>query len=330
MPCTSKHNFYKSTEKPAILNSQTTMKYLSPLLIFLLLCYSGNAQDKVIEKSGKKPDWINSVEKGYIITSGKGSCIEEAQMASLNKIKGLIINSVAENISSSSTTTTQESRENDSFLLSEDFRATLRTSTPVVPYLKGVSISKGEDYYWEKLKNKSGTTQYVYFIKYPFSELEMFDLVSEYNVYQKSMEMELNDIADLIAGKDISIDSLLSLAGRISQMQSLVTPMQKGLCGKLINDIDQFLQGLYIENISMSKDFILYQIKQGSKTMRCFLMPRFQTDCADATTYSTSDGLMHKIQLNNFFCKYEKEYQLHLSYTFRNRSIKHTFNVILK
>jgi hypothetical protein len=307
------------------------MKYFLPILSFILISYSGLSQDKVIEKSGKKPEWINSVEKGYVITSGKGSSIEEAQMSALSKIKGLIINSVAENISSASTTTTRESRENNSFSLSEDFLATLRTSTPVVPYLKGISISKGEDYYWEKLKHKSGAVHYVYFIKYPFSELELFDLVSEYNIYQKRMEMELNEIEDLIAGKgDLSVDSLLSLAGRINQLQALVSPMQKGLCGRLINDIDQIFRSLYIESISMSKDFIEYQIKQGDKTRKCYIRPRTQTDCADALTYSTIDGRTHKIQLDNFFCKYEKEFQLHISYTFRNQNLKHTFTVGLR
>ena len=46
-------------------------RLLMPLAILMLLLVTFlprlTAQEKVIEKSGKKADWVNSVAKGYII-----------------------------------------------------------------------------------------------------------------------------------------------------------------------------------------------------------------------------------------------------------------------
>ena len=61
----------------------------------------------------------------------------------------------------------------------EKFKNTSTVETADIPSLKGISLNKVSEYYWEKLQDKDTKKITVaYHVKYPFSEAELQKLNS--------------------------------------------------------------------------------------------------------------------------------------------------------
>lgn len=127
-----------------------------------------------MDRSGKTPKWVNGIEKGYIITLGSSSDIEDAKAKAILSVKEIIVSSIADNVKVKTESNTQEMNYNNSinsFL--ETFKSSTTSQTGDVNYLQGISITKVEEFYWEKLYDKkSKITRFNFHIKYPFLNLK--------------------------------------------------------------------------------------------------------------------------------------------------------------
>ena len=298
------------------------------VLLFFFALTHAFSQTKVVDRSGSKPDWTNGVESGFIIVSARGVTVDNAKNAALNSVKEMIIRSVAENVSASSTLSLSEKRNENSSDISEDYVSRVKTSTPIVPFLKGISISKAVDFYWEKLEESSGGLVFVYHLKYPFSDAEMHDLLSEFNMYQKRYDMELIDIESALSNlHSLTVDSLIFFSGRLSQLQALVSPMQAPLCSSVRDKYLAVIKGLYVSLLEGSNNLITYTLKYGKQTIRCYTKPKISTDCSDAAYFKTDDGAVQQIVLPTFYCKTDKKFTVEVSYLFAGKSLKHVFTL---
>lgn len=304
------------------------MKTVLLSMVLALCILTLNAQNKVLERSGSKPEWVDGVETGYIIVSSRSVTVDDAKAGALNQVKDMIIRSVAENVSSSSTLSTHEHRSDKGSSLSEEFMSRVKTSTPIVPFLKGISISKAVDFYWEKIKEPNGAESIIYHLKYPFSDDELHDLLSEFNMYQKRYDMELIDIESSLQNLEaLSVDSLLYLNGRLSLLQNLVSPMQAPLFSSCKNKIQAIINDLYINLVSSSNNRISYSLKYGQESLRCYIKPKIKTDCSDAPYFKTEDGMLQQIILPTFYCKSDKKFVVEIVYSLAGKNLKHVFTL---
>ena len=175
--------------------------FLSPIAIACV------AQTKVVESSSKrKPGWINGLEKDYIITSGSGSTVQEAQQNALNMVKEQIVSSVAENVQTTSEMKVEENTVNKVSTYLEKFATTTTTTSGPVPFLQGISLAKVEEFYWEKTENKANrSVRFEYHLKYPFPRTEIWKLVEEFKKRDVEMTKQLDDLfaaADNISNID--------------------------------------------------------------------------------------------------------------------------------
>ncbi len=132
------------------------MKKITCAALLILSGLVAFAQPKVVDKSGKKPSWVNGLEKEYIIVVGSGSTIDEAQKSALMLIKENIVLSVADNVKAKSEVKKEESSYNNSvstFL--EKYTSQVTSESGKVPYLQGISLANANQYYWEKQYDKS-------------------------------------------------------------------------------------------------------------------------------------------------------------------------------
>lgn len=90
------------------------MKKITCAALLILSGLVAFAQPKVVDKSGKKPSWVNGLEKEYIIVVGSGFTIDEAQKSALTLIKENIVLSVADNVKAKSEVKKEESSYNNS------------------------------------------------------------------------------------------------------------------------------------------------------------------------------------------------------------------------
>lgn len=159
-------------------------------LSFFLQCCPLFAQVKVIEQSEKKtPVWVNSAETDYIITSAIKGDIESAKNQCMDNVRKYIIESVAENVTSKTEGVINQTTANDEIVdFLDQFKSTFQTQAADVPFLKGVSASRIEAYYWEKRQDKTTKeVTWLYSIKYPFPSVELKRMVREFEKRDKEM-----------------------------------------------------------------------------------------------------------------------------------------------
>lgn len=181
------------------------------LSLFLCLCAASfthlAAQEKVIDKSAKKrPVWASGTAQDYIIGFATATDLETAKNRALEDVRKQIIRAVAENVSfASEGTTTQKMENSDITMFVDNFESKYQTQAATLPYITGISSSKIEESYWEKLQDKkTKAVSYLYSVKYPLppGELRMMILAFEKQdreMYQKyaKLEKRFNEVASL-------------------------------------------------------------------------------------------------------------------------------------
>ena len=181
------------------------MNYKYILKIFLVALFSFSvvnsfAQEKVIDKSKRKrPDWVHSTQKDFIITTGRGKTVDEAKNNVVTEIQNEIVNSVAIYVKSESEISIENINKNNVINTIEKFKNKSTVETADIPSLKGISLTKVNDYYWEKIQDKKTKEITVaYHVKYPYSEAELQKLIREFNKKDQEMTSKLNAIVDHI------------------------------------------------------------------------------------------------------------------------------------
>ena len=166
------------------------MKKIVCYLVPLLLVVSAQAQTKVLDKSARKaPEWIDGSRADYIITTATDGELEAAKQRALDNVRKYIIESVAQNVTSTSEGAVSQQTVNDQIVnFLDEYKSSYQTQAASVPFLKGISASRVEEYYWEKRQDKaSGAITYVYSILYPFPGVELKSLVHEFQKRDKEM-----------------------------------------------------------------------------------------------------------------------------------------------
>ncbi len=239
---------------------------------------------KVLDKSEKKqPDWVNGLVKGYIIASGSGSTMEEAQQKALDRVKELIISSVAENIQTTSEMYRSEKTKNNSSEFEESFKTATKTRAADIPFIKGISSTKVEAFYWEKI-SEAGTIKYNYHIKYPFSQVQLEQLIREY----EAADQELTDQLEGILSKIDTMESLEKMGQTVKELEALaegfidVDP-RKDKANVGIAKLKEMLKSFSIETVNNTLGEIRLVLKVGEKTVTTSRKPRVWSKCAKIT-----------------------------------------------
>ena len=256
------------------------MKKLILFTIGLSLCLSGISQKvKVLEKSARKPpEWVNGIVKDYIIVSASGETAESAQSNALLRIKERIISSIAENIQTSSEYYRGEKTVNGVTNFIENYETSTKTKAADIGFVKGISLSKAEEYYWEKV-SEDGKIKYYYHIKYPFSEQQLAKLVLDFEMADKQLTEEMNTIIDSIP----YITSIEQITEYMRSLQTLSkafidTRRQKAVL--YINKLNEMLRSIAIYSLEEKPGEIKYTLRYNDRTITTASNPRVTSNCA--------------------------------------------------
>ena len=147
------------------------------------------AQDyKVLEKSQKKrPEWVGISGNGYIAVGSQKPTLDEARQDCMNILLEEIINAVAVNVCSQTSSDLMQITRNEDIQFTEEFRTSTTIQSAVMPFLSKISISKAQATYWEKRQDKkTRRISYEFCMLYPLSDEEL----ERYN--QQFMEIDRN------------------------------------------------------------------------------------------------------------------------------------------
>lgn len=301
------------------------MKRLLLISLLLPLAFASMAQIKVVESSSKKqPKWVNGLEKDYIITVGSGSTAQDAQQNALNMVKEQIVSAVAENVQTTSEMRMEENTVNKVSSYLENFATTTTTTSGPVPFLQGISLSKVEEFYWEKLQDKkTRAVQFNYHLKYPFPKIEVWKLVEEFKKRDKEMTRQLDE---LIAAAD-NVDNVDVIQKNIDELKVLSDYFMDGRKNTANLGITRY-RGLYnsleLVEIESGLGELKYALRLGDKYVSTSRKPNTSSECARIT--STVNNKNYTIIKYDYFnCYDDPENHILVTYRFGNNNVQKKF-----
>ncbi len=307
------------------------MKFNNYLKLFLVALFSvllthTFAQEKVIEKSKKKkPAWVNATIKDYIIVTGRGKTIDEAKAQVLPEIRTEIMNSVAIYVRSSSEITIENENKNNVINTIERFKNKSTLQTADIPALKGLSLNKAEDYYWEKIMDKKTKEITVaYHVKYPFSEAEMQKIIREFEKQDKEMGDKLNSIVDNIDNIK-SIDEIYTNIKELQNLADYFMDMRKEKAEMGIIRLKDMLKSIELVPIENTPGKLIYAFKIGEKYYASSKKPKYKNSECVTITSRTTKGYEQIIKYEYEDCMEDEPNQITVKYKFGNTRVEKTF-----
>lgn len=305
-------------------------KYIFRLLLSLLISYSAMnsfAQEKVIEKSKRKrPDWVHSTQKDFIIATGRGKTVDEAKNNVVTEIQNEIVNSVAIYVKSESEMSIENINKNNVINTIEKFKNKSSVQTADIPSLKGISLNKVEDYYWEKIQDKrTKEITVAYHVKYPYSEAELQKLIREFNKKDQEMTSKLNGIVNNI-DKITSIDEINTQIKELQHLRDYFIDMQrKEKTNMGISRLKEMLKSIELVPIENDLGTLKYAFKIGEKFYSSSKRPKYKNSECVTIVSKTSVGHEQIIKYTYEDCMEDEKNQITVKYRFGNTKVEKSF-----
>ncbi len=302
-------------------------RYIPLLLLTCMMTLPLQAQVRKLDDSGKKPQWAeNAMEKGFIIGMSQGGNLKEAKEQAMLDVREQITEAVAVHVQSVSTNMIREMVHNQKSDLSSAFTQETTTQTAKRDYLAGISPSKAEAFYWEHLKNRQSDQQYyAYWLKYPFSDLELDRLVRSFKAKDRQLTERLNNILDL-SRAFTSIEDLEKGLAQLQKMVPLFMDDRKNRAEVGVEKFRSLLQSVYIHDQGSKPGVVQYSLQVGDKKVTTSKKPAIQSNCAEIQN-RTLGRPVNRISYDDSPCYEEPGNYIEVRYTIARRPVTKKFPV---
>lgn len=193
---------------------------LSTILLLLLACIpSFGSKKKVIDRSASKvPAWVSGFDDGFLTFYIEAPTLNDAQRLAEQEISSRIISAVARNVYVKTSSSASNIDRNGNTETTEEFSYVSAVNSANLPYLKGISLAKASDIYWQKVREKgTGKEYYEYNVKYPFSKSELAKLVAQFEEYDATRQNEF----DTLRQKLNSVESADEIKQAVDALEAL-------------------------------------------------------------------------------------------------------------
>jgi hypothetical protein len=147
-------------------------------------------------------------------------------------------------------------------------------------YLQGVSASNVVAFYWEKLTDKqTKAVKYQYFVKYPFSQFDLDDLVQDFRMKDQQLTDEMNKVLALL-DTYTTIEELIQCQSQLSKLEQIFIDERKSKCQVGIERCKALLASAYLADAGSELGKVRFSIKIGDKVVRCARIPVISSQCA--------------------------------------------------
>jgi len=305
------------------------------LSLFLCLCAGSfvnlAAQEKVIDKSAKKrPVWASGAEQDYIIGFATAGDLETAKNQALEDVRKQIIRAVAENLSFASEGSTRQKIENSEITFFVDnFESKYKTQAASLPYITGISSSKIEESYWEKLQDKqTKAISYLYGVKYPLPPGELRKMILAFEKQDQEMYQKYTELESQLS----QITSLEQIDSRIMELNPLIDYFFDDVRKNAAKSLQQRYRDLY-----KSVSFKVFSNKLGEHRFGLMLngklLPTSQRikiksdDIYDANV-ETGDTIVVKYQFDG--AEYDRMNEVPVNVRIGGKAVPHKFSFIVR
>lgn len=294
------------------------------LICALSLALAAGAQTKVIEKSAKKvPAWMNTAEDDYLVVSVIANSLAEAQTKALDELDGRIIQSVASHVMVSSQSELSEVNVNGNIDTRESFSHASKIKSANLPFLKGVSVTRIEDFYWQKVQDKATKReQYEYSVKYPFSQAELDELVKQFEAWDAEKVAQYK----VLAQKINEIEAVEEIGSAIAQLDALVEYFFDEVRLKeaqgLLKRYKQLYDAITVTGTFLEEGKYQCQMLLEGNPVRVSVKPKVSSNCAGQLGVTPSDG-MFLITYDAIDCLPEEENFLDILFRINGKKLEH-------
>ncbi|MDO4165313.1 MAG: plethodontid receptivity factor PRF [Bacteroides sp.] len=299
-------------------------RLIGTLCALLLLTATAGAQTKVIQKSSKKmPSWVGTVADDHLVVSVVANTLAEAQDKAMTEVTERIIEGVASHVAVTQTNQMSEVNVNGNIDSRESYDRLSKIKSANLPFLKGISSSKIEAVYWEKVQDKSTKREsYNYSVLYPFSDAEHSKLLAEFEALDaekvaeyKALEQKINEIEAVEEIKSC-ITQLTTLEEyffdevRLTQVTGLKTRYKQ-----LYDALS--VVGTFVEDGKYQCQVLL----EGSP-VRVSVIPKVTSNCAAQLSAVPTDG-MFIVTYDAIDCLPEEENFLSIVFRIDGKKLEH-------
>lgn len=295
---------------------------LTAVLWLVALCVG--AQTKVTERSAKKvPDWLNTAVDDYLVVTVTAESLADAQTKVMNEITERIIQAVASNVTVHSTSQSSEVNVNGNIDSREAFSRVSSIRSANLPFLKGISQGKIEEIYWQKEQDKATKKeQYVYSVKYPFSQAEQRKLVAEFEALDaekvaryKELEQKINEI-----------ESVTEIAQGITELNTLVEyffdEVRLSQAKGLLSRYQKLYDALSVTGTFLEDGKYQCQVLLDGNPVRVPVSPKVTSNCAAQLSVLPSEGAFI-ISYDAIDCLPEEENFLNIQFVIEGKRLAH-------
>ena len=274
------------------------------LALMLPLCVCAQKKGfKLVEKSGPKPEWVGQGSvMGYIIVQSDKPTLDEAKADAMQKVRAEIASSVATNVMRTVNSYTQKTVKDGNASTNVTMSIESTSKIARMPAIQGVSITKAETYNELYKNKKTNEAYYNLYVKYPFSQFDLVELVTAYEQHEKELD-------ERIASYEEGLDNIES----IEQVDDAIVAL-KALQGEVGSDDTRFItidgiikrynsvyDNIIIDVINKSNSKVTVRLVYNGKTVTTSQKPRSSSNCATQFNVK-SEGSNIVVNFDSEYC----------------------------
>lgn len=268
------------------------------------ILYAQKKEYRTIESSSKTvPGWVNAAERDYLNVSATAGDIETAKATVMELIKKQIAESIATRIVSESSLSTSAIQVDGKVSSSRNLESSILSRTAKLPFIGEISLSKAADSYWEKRYYRStGSYEYFYAVRYPFSEFEMKKLVMEYQEHDRRLNERLSaftDGTDYITSVEDIGDALLDLRTFLEEFD--IQDPRYSQVQSIANRYRELYSQITIDWFQEKKGVIVVSLSLAGRSISTSQKPQLKSNCATQMS-SSYEGNALIIKYNDEYC----------------------------
>ena len=310
------------------------MKKLSIVRILLAvlslsLAATAVAETKVLERSVKKaPAWVGTAEDGYLIVNVRAATLAAAQEEALQKITEQIVKTVASNVSVQQHNVMNETVNNGRIESNDSFTKSTAIIAANMPYLKGITLAKAADVYWErKMDKKTKQEFYDYAVKYPFPPSERRKLIYEYEELDKSKEAELDALEQELPDA-MSTDAITQAVARLDALEEFfVDNVRLAKIKTLRKRYNDLYKDVTVYGTFTAKGELVCGLELHGYRFDVPSMGRVDSNCARILSTGKCDERQFKITFNSDDCLDDEVNTITVNFKVGGRNLAHSFTI---
>ena len=292
------------------------LKLLSFLCV-MLLCLPVMAHGKKKPVKEPAPEWTHSSVPGYVISSAIGSDEQDAKERCFRNVQSEILNSIAVNISSTSTFSSQSISEGDATSTRQAYQDEIKTVAARLPFLTGLTTANA-DVWMEQVDGG-----WRCFMKYPFSRFDQEELVNQFLAYDKEKSDQLDSLKKTLE----TFTNIDKISAYIADIETLNTyffdETRKSEAEGLKRQFREAAGRVAVTPVSNEPGRFVYRLTLDGRNMTTSLVPITRCETLEHIDFKDGGDGLYSLVYSTQYCLPTDENNISMTYNFKYNKLKH-------